>query len=46
MQLIVIVSGYLYNEPFLVQTAVVDFVWLWNCVCVVQKTSNKGVSNV
>lgn len=31
MQLIVIISGCLYNEHFVVLTAVVEFVWL--CVC-------------
>jgi hypothetical protein len=34
MQLIVIISSYLYNEPFVVLTAVVEFVWLRMCVCV------------
>jgi hypothetical protein len=54
MQLIVIFSGYLYNEPLVVLTAVVEFVRLrlcvsacvYVCVCVVQRTSNIGVSNV
>jgi hypothetical protein len=47
-QLIVIISGYLYNDIFVVLTALVEFVWqiVRACVCVVRKTSNKRVSNV
>ena len=54
IQLIVVIRGYLYNEIFVVLTAVVEFVRLRLCVCVcvcarvcvIQRTSNIRVSIV